>query len=111
MARLKAALPSGLDKARNEHNALITRSSKMFRLDRDCPREFDFREEGWGDRSDYMSRIFENCGVHIEAFLISEERGGRISSFFATRKGSGAGKRPLILLLSGNPPGTKDLDF
>jgi hypothetical protein len=46
--------------------------------------------------------------MEADVFSISGEEGHRISAFLATRKGDGQEKKPLIILLSGNPPGTKE---
>jgi len=105
--RLKSRLPGLMKQARAGENPLRTRLSKLFRMDRECPPGYDVREEGWGERYAHFNGILENLNMRADVFSISGEEGNRISAFLATRKGDGPGKKPLIILLSGNPPGTK----
>lgn len=106
--QIKTELPTLIRQSRREGNLLRKKLYKLFQIDRRYPTDFDFQLETWREESQYYDSLFENSQVIYEVFSISSESSNRITSFFATKKENFNKKKPLILLLSGNPPGTKE---
>jgi hypothetical protein len=108
LSRLKSSLPEAIRLSRAKDNPGRERLRRLFRADRDRPGEFDYRKEPWNKPDAYAVSVFANTGVFVEPFSIAGDAGNRVSAFFATAQGDVAVEKPLILLLSGNPPGTKE---
>ncbi len=109
LSRLKASLPEGIRKSRNEANPDRKELRELFRIDRERPEDFDYRRESWPQPDAAVVSKLGFAGVVAEPFSIAGEGGNRISAFIATAKGDASVEKPLILLLSGNPPGTKEV--
>jgi hypothetical protein len=106
--QIRAELPGRIKKAREEENPLRRKLSQLFKIDRECLQDFDFREETWGEKFSYLNSNFDAKEIKAEVFSIAGDAGNRITAFFATLKKDSQEKKPLIILLSGNPPGTKE---
>ena len=108
ISQMKMELPVQIEKARKEENPLRKKLSQLLRIDRECPQDYGFREEKWDERFSYLNQIFDNYNIKAEVFSIAADAGNRINAFFVSRTKDSQEKKPLIILLSGNPPGIKE---
>jgi len=107
LAQIKEEMP-GLVKRSRTQEPLRKSLRDLIRVSRTQSRDFEYRDESWYEDSSRLDSIFENYQILALPFSISGEAGNRISAFVATRKVGASQKRPIIFLLSGNPPGTKE---
>ncbi|MFC2158774.1 alpha/beta hydrolase family protein [Acidobacteriota bacterium] len=105
---IKSTLPSLIKKSRFEENSFRERLKDLFLSERDFPQDFDPRPEDWTGNSSKVENMLEGHDIHAEVFSISGESGNRITAFTAAQNDKVDRKLPLILFLSGNPPGTKE---
>lgn len=108
LSQIKSKLSSLIEKSRREENLLRSRLCKLFKIDRECPEKFDFGTETWSKKNPYWIWIFERNQMFVEVFSIAGEKENRIDAFFITSKRDAHEEKPLIFLLGGNPPGTKE---
>lgn len=105
---IKSALPSLIKNSRLEENSLRERIKELFLSGRDFPQDFDPRPEEWTGNTSKIENMLEGHDIHADVFSISGESGNRIAAFTAAQNDKVDRKLPLILFLSGNPPGTKE---
>jgi len=108
LSRIRSELPGLITGSRIKDNPARTRLGQLIRTRRECPGDFDFRREAWQTSKQTPPAALSLPGLIAEPFSISGDAGSRIQAFFATAGENIARERPLILLLSGNPPGTKE---
>jgi len=106
---IKSALPSLIKKSRSEENSFRKRLKDLFLAERNFLQDFDLRSENWAGNSSYMKNIMEENDIHADVFSITGDAENRITAFIATHNDNVGKKKPLILLLSGNPPGIKEV--
>jgi pimeloyl-ACP methyl ester carboxylesterase len=107
LSRIRASLPDSIRRRRTA-DPLRQRLRGLFQGQLQDPREHDYRTESWGKDYAFLESRFEAQETAVEVFSISGEGPNRISAFIASRKRDVSGEKPLIFLLSGNPPGTKE---
>lgn len=105
---IKSRLSEIIKRSRNKRDEKREQLRELLRIDRPCPEEFDPRKEDWSTRSAYLNSLFEKNFMSVEVFSIAGEKEQRIKAFFSSPQKKSARKMPLILLLSGNPPGMKE---
>lgn len=107
LAEIKQQLPDLTKRSRTEEQ-LRQRLRDLFGLPRTKSGDYDYRDETWNEDAARWGAIFESEQMLAQPFSISGEGSNRISAFVATRKVDATKKLPIIFLLSGNPPGTKE---
>jgi pimeloyl-ACP methyl ester carboxylesterase len=107
LAEIKQQLPALTKRSRTEE-PLRARLHDLFGLTRTKSGDYDYRDETWNGDAARWGAIFESAQVRAQPFSISGAGGNRISAFVATRKVDATRELPIIFLLSGNPPGTKE---
>ncbi len=105
---LKNDLPDLIQQSRQEENPLRSKLNGLFMANRKYPDDFAMQAETWARRGDYYDSLYSKNGVAVDVFSIAGEGMNRISAFFSTKQENVTKKKPLIILLSGNPPGTKE---
>ncbi|MFC2168040.1 alpha/beta hydrolase family protein [Acidobacteriota bacterium] len=108
LSLIKSTLPSLIKKSRSEENSLRERLRDLFLSERDFPQNFDPSPDDWTGNSSKVKNMLEGQDIHAEVFSIAGESGNRITAFTAAQNNKIDRKLPLILVLSGNPPGTKE---
>jgi len=108
LSGIRSELPGLITGSRAKDNPSRKRLGELIRTRRECPADFDFRKESWPTPKQSAPAVLSLTGLFAEPFSISGETGSRIQAFFATAGKNIDQERPLILLLSGNPPGTKE---
>jgi pimeloyl-ACP methyl ester carboxylesterase len=107
LSRIRAGLPDSTPRSRTD-DPLRQRLRQLFQGPLQYPRDYDYRTESWEKDYAFLGSKFEAQQTAVEVFSISGEGQNRISAFVASRKQDASDKKPLIFLLSGNPPGTKE---
>jgi len=107
LSKIKLKL-SDLIKQSREEKTLRKKLYKLFLGEREYSKDFNYRRESWKESYSFLNSIFEKEHLFIEPFSIKGEKGNRITAFFASCEKEVNEKKPIILLLSGNPPGTKE---
>jgi pimeloyl-ACP methyl ester carboxylesterase len=108
MYQIKSNLPNLIRRSREDENPLRKGLFELFRIDRECPRDYDYQESTWNEAPKYFDSLFDTNKVNVKIFSIAGDPGNRISAFMASNKKDSDERKPLIVLLSGNPPGTKE---
>jgi len=108
LERIKAGLPGVIRASREEKNAFRSKLAALFRINRECPANFDYQKAAWSGDSQKIEALLQRRGVEARVFSIAGEADNRIQAFVASSVGDFDKKKPLIVLLSGNPPGTKE---
>lgn len=106
---IKAALPSRIKVSRAEDDPLRSRLEKLVFSGRTIPDSFDRKPGQWiSSASQRIERNLERFGIEAEVFTLSGDQNARISAAILSSEGDFDREKPLVLLLSGNPPGTKE---
>jgi len=108
LEQVKAGLPALIRRSREENNAFRSKLSELFRLNRDCPKDFDYQASAWSGDAQKIEASVRRRGMEARVFSIAGEAGRRIHAFVASSPGDFGRRKPAIVLLSGNPPGTKE---
>ncbi len=104
---IRSGLPGLIERSRNE-DPLRTRLRGLFHIAPAPSGNYDYRQEPWPENSEVWDKLFVERGVNVEPFSIAAPGGMRISAFSAALRTGSHAQRPIIFLLSGNPPGTKE---
>ena len=105
---IKKELPELIRQSRVKKNLLRNKLKKLFLDKRNMLPDFDPQISTWAKNVSYIWDSMERFGIKADVFSINGEGENRIKAFFATLKVNSEKKKPMILLLSGNPPGTKE---
>ena len=108
LARIKQRLPDLIKRSRSGADPVRKRLRELFLATREYPQDYSYRQEAWPNGFSSLNTTFENQKIQAEPFSITADDGVRVSAFVATQMGTAYQKRPMIFLLSGNPPGTKE---
>jgi pimeloyl-ACP methyl ester carboxylesterase len=108
MSQIESNLTSLIRESREKDNALRRKLFSLFRIDRECPKGYDYQESTWNGNSQNLNSLFDKNNIYFKVFSISSDAGNRISAFIASNKKDFSEKKPLVILLSGNPPGVKE---
>jgi hypothetical protein len=107
LSRIRAGLPGSIRQNRTD-NPLRQRLRDLFRVPGEHRRDWDYRTESWAKDYAYLESKFDAQQTVAEVFSISGQGQIRISAFVATRKEDARETKPILFLLTGNPPGTKE---
>jgi pimeloyl-ACP methyl ester carboxylesterase len=108
LSLIRSELPGLIVRSRSKEDPARERLKQLIRVGREWPEDFDFRKETWTTPKKSAPVPLSLPGLSAEPFSIAGESGGRIQAFIATAEEFTSAERPLIILLSGNPPGTKE---
>jgi pimeloyl-ACP methyl ester carboxylesterase len=107
LSQIKEGL-SGLIKKSRTEDPLRDKLGRFFHITREYPQDYDYHKEAWEKDFSFLESKFENQQISTDIFSISGDADNRISAFIASRKKDVYEKKPIIFLISGNPPGTKE---
>ena len=107
LSELRRRLPEAIQRSRTE-GALRGRLRDLFRPASSAGPDFGYRIEPWEEDTEKVESTFSAHAVAVESFSITGEGGTRITAFIATAKDGAEETKPLLILLSGNPPGTRE---
>jgi len=105
---IKSSLPDLITKSRAVKNPLRARLNGLTLANRKVPKDFDPQPGQWTYGSAKIKTNLERFKIKADVFTISGEGETRIAACFVSAASDFSQKKPLVILLSGNPPGTKE---
>ena len=108
LRRAKEELSDRVGASRSGEAGLRIRLRALFRMDRELPESFDRRDEDWREGYDFLGTQAESAGMAVDVFSVAGDGGNRVSAFLMSEAVSLDARKPALLMLSGNPPGTKE---
>lgn len=107
MMQIRAELPALIRRSRMEE-PVRHRLRELFRIAPACSVDYSRRKGEWTRDFEDLPGYFSENGISAEPFSIASCDGVRISAFVATQRNASDDRMPIIILLTGNPPGIKE---